>query len=82
MEILTGIAIVALCGANLLWLRAYENQQKAFASERRELITRITHPEVIPVNDDPLPPDEEFLTANVDDEYAMVGEIEPGEDNG
>lgn len=79
MEIVAALAVIALLASNVLWLRAYQDREKTTTDERRELLTRIAHPEVIPVPDIELPPDAALLTAEVDDEYGMVGEIEGGE---
>ena len=78
MEVVAALAIVALVASNVLWLRAYEKLARTTTDERRELLTRITHPEFIPVPADKLPPDAEMLTADTDDEYETVGTIAGG----
>ena len=79
MEVIVGLAVVSLLASNFLWLRAYQSREQEVTAERRELITRITHPEMIPVAAESLPPDSEMLTADADDEYGLVGTIEGGE---
>jgi hypothetical protein len=74
MEAVAVVAVVALLASNTLWLRAYQEREKSTTAERRELLTRITHPDLIPVAESP--PDSELLTADVGDEYGLVGEIE------
>ena len=78
MEVVAALAIVALVASNVLWLRAYEKLARTTTDERRELLTRITHPEFIPVPADKLPPDAEMLTADTDDDYGLVGTVEGG----
>lgn len=77
---IAALTIVAVCA---LALNAYlifllERAPKQMAAERQQLITRITHPDFIPIPDAELPPDAEMLTADTDDEYATVGTIEGG----
>ena len=78
MEAVASIAIIALLLVNALTQRGYEKREAAWATERRELLTRITHPEFIPVPPEKLPPDSEMLTADTDDDYGLVGTVEGG----
>jgi hypothetical protein len=78
MEVVAAIAVIALLVSNLLWLRAYQGREETTTTERRELLTRITHPELIPVATPTLPPDSELLTADSDDDYGLVGTVEGG----
>lgn len=75
MEALIALGIIAVVISNVLWLHTYREREQGFTSERRELITRITHPELVPIEDPDLPPDPEPEP----DEYEEVGIIEGGE---
>jgi hypothetical protein len=80
MEVVAALSVIALIASNLLWLRAYERREDTTMVERRELLTRITHPEMVPIDKETFPPDSELLTADVDDEYGLVGTVEGGAD--
>ena len=79
MELVASLAIIALLLVNALTQRGYEKREAAWAADRRELLTRITHPDLIPVDKRDFPPDSELLTADTDDEYGLVGVIEGGQ---
>lgn len=82
MEVVAALAVVALLASNVLWLRAYRGRETEVTAERRELLTRITHPELVPVAKETFPPDEELLTVDVDDDYGLVGTVEGGNNDG
>ncbi len=78
MEVVASLAIFALFGVNVWMQRGFQNREDAWATERRELLTRITHPEYIPVAKEDFPPDSAQLTAVPDPDYNLVGTIEGG----
>jgi hypothetical protein len=73
MTIVAVVEAVALVVVVYLLLRDHHHQHQAWARERRELITRIQHPEIVPIEPAPdwTPP--VFEEDNID-EVGMIYE--------
>lgn len=65
---------LALTGVFLLWIvikdRMVTEERKAWGEERRELLTRIQHPEIVQVA-----PVEREVEISEPDEIALVGQV-------
>lgn len=78
MTLVAAVEAVVIAAAIYLFLRHQREQDQAWARERRELVNRITHPEIVPVQTAP-----EFTAQDEpDDEIDLVGVVqEPTEED-
>jgi hypothetical protein len=78
------LAIIAALSIAALVYEKRQNttREKEWALERGALLTRIQHPEfVVAAPEQPVTPDEDFLTSEPDD-IDLVGTISTGSENG
>lgn len=79
-ELLGAIALFG--GIFYLQNRSFNEERRDWTAERRLLLTRIQHPEIVVAPESaPAIPDEELLTS-VPDDIDLVGTISTGSENG
>lgn len=78
MILLACVEAVAIVATAFLCLRHISRLEDAWSDERRELLTRIQHPEIVPVK----AADDYKIPEQIPDEWNLVGEITHDPDYG